>query len=70
MVSGSPTIPVRGTLTWTGASLPNAGNNIANVRTQTIYCDLPGKIFQIGDNCFGVTNFSGVTSYSVNTVGS
>jgi hypothetical protein len=70
VVSGSPTVPVRGTLTWTGASLPNAGNSIANVRTQTIYCDLPGKIFQFGDSCFGVTNFSGVTSYSVNTVGS
>ena len=71
--SGFPTQggpPAVGSLSWTGTALPNMGNAIANVRTQSIYCTIPAKFFGISDNCFFANGQSFVTNYSVNTVGS
>ena len=60
--------PLSGTLSWTGASLPNGGAAIANVRTQSIFCSIPAKFFGVSDNCFGTLGQSFITSYTVNTV--
>lgn len=60
--------PIGGTLSWTGAALPNGGAAIANVRTQSIFCTIPAKFFGVSDNCFSALGQSFITSYSVNTV--
>ena len=58
-----------GAITWTGTSLPNAGNAISNARSETIFCTVPTRwTLYPEDECFLATFFSVITNYVVETV--
>lgn len=69
LFASSLTTSVTGAITWTGSSLPSAGNAIPGARIQTILCSVPSRYPQMFDgSCFVSSFFSELTSYVVDTV--
>jgi hypothetical protein len=73
MFASFPLVPVTGALTWTGSDLPNGGNAIAGVRTQTIFCSIPSRhalvfLDPAPGLCASSSSFSAVINYVVDTV--
>lgn len=60
-----------GTLTWTGAALPNAGGNITGATVQHVYCYIPAEwADDIDSGCIDAGSRSEVRSYRVDAVNS
>lgn len=68
LLASNLTTPATGSITWTGATLPNAGTAITAVRSQAIFCSIPSRYVLVGGVCTPASTFTGIVNYAVETV--